>query len=111
MSIERAPQPQPEEREQASEAAAGEECAPRTQFSASGALPPVAPLGGGKGAAQLSASERAFGSEQETHAVAAHGVRGGGGPLPHGDRIAQSFGPAHAATVKGIQAHTGDAAT
>ncbi len=42
-----------------------------------------------------------------TQEVAARGVSGSGGPLPHGDRIAASFGPAHASAVHGIQAHVG----
>ena len=42
-----------------------------------------------------------------THAIAAHGVSGSGGKLPHADAIATSFGEAHAGTVQGISAHIG----
>lgn len=42
----------------------------------------------------------------KTQEVAARGVSGPGGPLPHGDRIAASFGPDHANAVHGI-AHAG----
>ena len=43
----------------------------------------------------------------KTQEVAGRGVSGLGGPLPHADRIAASFGPDHANAVHGIQAHVG----
>ena len=47
------------------------------------------------------------GSTESVHAAAARGVQGGGGALPHADRIQQSFG-SH--DISGVQAHTGEAA-
>ncbi|HEX5062219.1 MAG TPA: DUF4157 domain-containing protein, partial [Kofleriaceae bacterium] len=76
----------------------------RTQFRSRGAIPPVEKSGG---TAQRSASDRAFGEDQRTHQLAEQGVSGNGQQLPHADRIAQSFGGAHADTVHGIQAHVG----
>ena len=91
--------------EQASEAPAQmmDEAAGNTRFSSQGQIPPVA----GAGVAQVSASERGYGAEQETHAIADQAVAGGGGQLPFADEIAASFGGEHAAKVKGIKAHTG----
>lgn len=83
--------------------------APRTQFRSTGNIPAVDTEG--PRPAQLTASERAFGSGDETHAVAASGTQGGARKLPFADQIARSFGPEHAATVQSIQAHVGGPAT
>jgi hypothetical protein len=51
------------------------------------------------------------GKNTQIEQIAAEGVRGAGEPLPFADRIAESFGAEHADTVRGIHAHTGEAAT
>lgn len=43
-------------------------------------------------------------------AIAADGVRGGGGPLPHAEQIIGSVGEEHRGTIEGIGAHVGGAA-
>jgi len=86
-------------------AAMMEEAPSSTRFSGAGQLPPVA--GGGAGVAQVSASERAFGSDESTHAIADQAVAGGGGKLPFAEQIAASFGSAHAGKLDEIRAHTG----
>lgn len=73
-------------------------------YTSRGAIPSVDTR---QGTAQRSASDRAFGENDRTHKVAERGVSGNGQALPHADRIAQSFGGEHAATVQGIQAHVG----
>ncbi len=47
-------------------------------------------------------------SEEVVQAAAARGIAGSGGPLPHGDRIQESFGRHD---VSGVKAHTGPDAT
>ena len=51
------------------------------------------------------------GKQTQIDRLAAQGVSGTGGAMPFADAITSSFGPAHADTVRGIQAHTGSAAT
>ncbi len=46
-------------------------------------------------------------SNEDVHAAAATGIASGGGPLPHADKIQQSFG-GH--DISAVQAHTGAAA-
>jgi Domain of unknown function (DUF4157) len=48
---------------------------------------------------------------EQVHQLAAAGVAGTGGPLPHAETIAASFGADHAATVHGISAHVGGKAS
>jgi hypothetical protein len=48
------------------------------------------------------------GAGVDTHAAAAQGIAGSGGPLPHRDTIQRLFGPNH--DVSGIRAHTDGAA-
>jgi hypothetical protein len=84
----------------------------RVQFTSKGAIPPVGAAFQAKSAGP-SASEEAFDqedAEDQTHSIAAHGVSGDGGELPHKDAIAASFGDDHADTVNGISAHVGGAA-
>jgi hypothetical protein len=78
----------------------------RARFTSAGAIPPVQrkPTAGAGGAP--SASDRAFGDDEQTHAIADEGVASGGGALPHADQIAASFGR-HAPAVHGISAHVG----
>ncbi len=80
-----------------------EEAGDQTKFSGQGQLPPVA---GGAGVAQVSASDRGYGAEKQTHAIADQAVADGGGSMPYVDEIAQSFGE-HGDKVRGIRAHTG----
>lgn len=70
----------------------------RTRFTG-GAIPPVA---AGFAEAKPAASEMAFGPQD----VAATGVAGSGGALPHAAQISASFGR-HAAALDGVQAHVG----
>lgn len=74
-----------------------------TRFSSAGAIPPV----GAAGVAQQSASERGYGADEQTHAIADKAVAGGGSTLPFANEIAKSFGPQHAGAVQNIKAHTG----
>jgi hypothetical protein len=83
------------------EAGAGD----RTKFTSAGSIPPVQRKGA-PGVAQQSASDRAFGAEQQTHEIADAGVQGTGQQLPHADKIAAAFGT-HGDKVHGIQAHLG----
>jgi len=80
-----------------------EEAGDNTKFSTQGQLPPVA---AGAGVAQVSASERGYGADKQTHAMADRAVGDGGGSMPFVDEIAQSFGE-HGDKVRGIKAHTG----
>jgi hypothetical protein len=85
------------------------EAGDHTKFTSAGAIPPVqmrATGGGAAGVAQQSASDRAFGVEHETHAIADAGVKGAGTQLPHAERIAAAFGK-HGAAVLDVRAHTG----
>jgi hypothetical protein len=84
-------------------AESAETAADRTTFTSRGAIPPVQAKPAD--ATPMSASDRAFGTQQ-THQIADAGVAGAGGPMPHGDQIAASFG-SHAPVVQGIQAHVG----
>ncbi|HEX8113650.1 MAG TPA: hypothetical protein VF516_38225, partial [Kofleriaceae bacterium] len=47
------------------------------------------------------------GASPDVHTAAAHGIRGGAGPLPHLEQIPRLFGPSD---VGGVQAHTDPAA-
>jgi Domain of unknown function (DUF4157)/Microbial transglutaminase len=71
----------------------------RVQYKADGAIPPV----GANFQAKGSDTDAAY---DQTHAIAADGLSGAGGSLPHADAISQSFGDKHADTVAGISAHT-----
>lgn len=73
----------------------------KTTFSGAGAIPPV---GAGWAPKKATDTDAAYGSEAQTHAVAAQGVQGGGSQLPHYDRIQASFGHHD---VSDVQAHTG----
>lgn len=73
----------------------------RTKFSAGGAIPPV---GSGWAPKKATGGDAAYGSEEQTHQVAAQGVQGAGGALPHLDTIQRSFGHHD---VSGVTAHTG----
>jgi hypothetical protein len=73
----------------------------RIQFRTSGSLPPVGPAFQAK--AEGSQTDAGY---DQTHAIAAHGVSGGGGSLPFASQIASSFGAEHAGTVQMMSAHT-----
>jgi hypothetical protein len=61
---------------------------------------------------QQKANGDATDGDAQTRQIAARGVAGSGGAIPHVDRIAQSFGPEHAGSVQAIRAHVGgEAAT
>jgi hypothetical protein len=87
--------------ESSTEAAGSTSGGGRVQFRGQGEIPAV---GGGFGQGQGSATDEAYSA---THDIAAHGVSGGGGDLPHRAAIEQSFGEEHAGTVRGISAHVG----
>jgi hypothetical protein len=74
----------------------------RVQFKGQGEIPAVGASFQAKG--QGSATDEAY---DATHQIAAQGVAGAGGELPHKDAIAASFGEEHAPAVAGIQAHVG----
>lgn len=79
------------------------------RFSTRGAIPPVA--AGGPKVAQMSASERGFGSAEATHQIADAGTAGGGDQLPHLAEIERSFG-AFGDSARNTKAHVGgDAAS
>ena len=71
----------------------------QVQFRSTGAIPPV-------GAAFQAKGSDTDGAYEQTHAIAADGVSGSGGTLPHADKISESFGAEHADTVSQISAHT-----
>lgn len=79
--------------------------ADQTTFPSEGEIPAVQAKG--EGTAQRTASERAFGEDDQTHEVAQHGTSGAGQELPHLDQIAHSFGPEFGDTARGIDAHVG----
>jgi Domain of unknown function (DUF4157) len=59
------------------------------------------------GPVQRKASGEAGGGEEHIHQAAQEGIQGGGGPLPHLDRIQQAFGRHD---VGGVAAHVGGGA-
>jgi hypothetical protein len=71
----------------------------RTKFASVGAIPPVTT---GFVQAKAAASDMAYGVQD----VAAAGVEGAGGALPHRAAIEASFGR-HASALDGVQAHVG----
>jgi hypothetical protein len=56
---------------------------------------------------QRQATEAPKRGDADTHAIAADGVSGAGGQLPHAERIIASVGEQHRATIEGISAHIG----
>src|SRR5580700_6524951 len=85
--------------QQPAEAAAQSEEAAGGRFTSGGALPAV---GGGFADAKPGPADMAFATQE----VAAQGVSGAGGALPHHAAIARSFG-AHADSLQGVRAHVG----
>jgi hypothetical protein len=74
---------------------------------------PCPSCGGARGERQLpvqarSAQQPAVPPAGDIHGLAAAGVSGSAGTLPHGDRIQRLFGPRH--DVSSVQAHVGGAA-
>ena len=96
---ERAPQTESTPAAEAPSSAGG-----RVQFKGQGQIPPVGGQFQAKEAGGGSASDAAY---DDVHQVAARGVVGGGGALPHKEAIAASFGAEHAGALDGIQAHVG----